>query len=41
MFNRLGFFIFFTKIYKVCTDICIIYGLQDSGNLDVNKGVGV
>ena len=42
MFKRLGFLIFFTKIYKVCFDICIIYYvLQDSSNLDDNKGVGV
>ena len=41
MFKRLGFLIFFTKIYKVCNDICNIYVLQDSCNLDVNRGVGV
>ena len=41
MFKRLGFLIFFTKIYKVCFDICIIYVLQDSCNLDDNRGVGV
>ena len=41
MFKRLGFLIFFTKIYKVCIDICNIYVLQDSCNLDVNRGVGV
>ena len=41
MFKRLGFLIFFTKIYKFCIDICNIYVLQDSCNLDVNRGVGV
>ena len=40
MFKRLEFLISFTKIYKCCIDICIIYGLQDSCNLDVNRGVG-
>ena len=41
MFKRLGFLIFFTNNYKVCIDICIIYVLQDSCNLDDNRGVGV
>ena len=43
MFKRLGFLIFFTKIYKVYTDMCntIIYVLQDSCNLQDNRGVGV
>ena len=41
MFKRLGFLISFTKIYEVFIDICIIYGLRDSCNLDVNRGVGV
>ena len=41
MFKRLGLLIYFTKIYKVCIDVFIIYGLQDSCNLNVNKGVGV
>ena len=41
MFKRLGFLIPFTKLYKVCVDICIIYGLQESCNLDVNRDVGV
>ena len=41
MFKRFGFLIFFTKISKVCVDVCIIYVLQDSCNLDVNRGVGV
>ena len=41
MLKRLGFLIFFTKIYKVCIDICIIYVLQDSCNLDVNRGIRV
>ena len=40
MFKRLGFLISFTKIYEVFIDICIIYGLRDSCNLDVNRGVG-
>ena len=41
MFKRLGFLVFISKIYKVCIDICIRYVLQDSCNLDVNRGVGV
>ena len=41
MFKRLGCFTFFTKIYKACIDICIIYVLQDSCNLEDNRGVGV
>ena len=32
---------FKTKIHKVCIDICIIYVLQDSCNLEDNRGVGV
>ena len=40
-FKRLGFLISFTKIYKVCINVCIIYVLQDSCNLDDNRGVGV
>ena len=43
MLKRLGFLIFFTKIYKVCIDICItcIYVLQDSCNLNLDRGVGL
>ena len=41
MLKILGFFIFFSKVYKVCNDICNIYVLQDSCNLDDNRGVGV
>ena len=41
MFKRLEFLIFFTKIYKVCIDICFIYVLQDSCSLDIHRGVGV
>ena len=41
MFKRFGFLIVFTNIYKVCIDICIIYVLQDSCNLEDNRGVGV
>ena len=37
MFKRLGCFTFFTKIYKACIDICIIYVLH----LEDNRGVGV
>ena len=41
MFKRLGFLTFFTKIYKVCIDICIVSVLQDSCDLEDNRGVGV
>ena len=30
MFKRLGFLTFFTKIYEVCIDMCIVSVLQDS-----------
>ena len=42
MFKRLEFLTtFFTKIYKVCIDMCIVSVLQDSCNLEDNRGVGV
>ena len=37
---KIGFLNFLTNIYEVCIDICIIYVLQDSCNLDVNRRVG-
>ena len=41
MLKRLGFLTFFTKIYKVCIDMCILSDLQDSCNLGDSRGVGV
>ena len=33
--------LFFTKIYKLCMDMCIVSILQDSCNLDDSRRVGV
>ena len=41
MFKRIGFLTILTKIYKVCLDMCTVSVLQDSCNLEDNRGVGV
>ena len=41
MFKRWGFLTLFSKIYKVCIDMRIVSVLQDSCNLEDNRGVGV
>ena len=41
MIKRIGFLTIFTKIYKVCPDMCIVSVFQDSCNLEDNRGVRV